>query len=249
MARRRFFVPEVRRGTAELAGAEAEHLVRVLRVEAGQVFEISDNSQVYLAEVIAARKSFVQFQVLETLPMPEVGAGVTILPALFKFDSFEWMIEKATELGVTAIQPFEAVRSERGLLQASLKRRTRWERIALEASQQSRRAHLPEISATVDFASALASPARVRLMLDESPGLTPVLNTLRDSPRPARSVSLIFGPEGGWTEAERSAGVESGWVRCSLGAMILRAETAIVSALAVTQAFLCSVADSRPLSE
>jgi len=250
MARRRFFVPEVRCSTAELAGTDAEHLVRVLRVEVGQVFEISDNCHVYLAEVTAARKSLIEFQVLEMLPTPDPGTEVAILPALFKFDSFEWMVEKATELGATAIRPFEAVRSERGLRQASLKRVTRWQRIALEASQQSRRAYLPEISEAVSFAAALGSPGTVRLMLDEAPELSPLLNILRDSHLRSGPVSLIFGPEGGWTETERSAALESGWVRCSLGATILRAETAVLAALAITQAFLSSdSADSIPASE
>jgi 16S rRNA (uracil1498-N3)-methyltransferase len=70
MARRRFFVPQVRRGVAELTGDEAEHLVRVLRAEVGQVYEISDNENLYLAEVEVARKSQVTFKVLEALRCP-----------------------------------------------------------------------------------------------------------------------------------------------------------------------------------
>ena len=68
MARRRFFVPEVRRGLAELTGQDAEHLVRVLRAEAGQRYEISDDRDVYLAEITSARKSAVCFEVIEKLP-------------------------------------------------------------------------------------------------------------------------------------------------------------------------------------
>ena len=71
--------------------------------------------------------------------------------ALIKFDRFEWMIEKATELGVAEIVPFEAARSERGLERAAHKRVERWRRIALEASQQSRRARLPEVREPVGF--------------------------------------------------------------------------------------------------
>ncbi|HMF74561.1 MAG TPA: RsmE family RNA methyltransferase, partial [Bryobacteraceae bacterium] len=145
MARRRFFVPEIRNGAAELIGGEAEHLVRVLRAEVGQVYEISDNRQVYLAEVAVARKALVSFTVLEKLPEPEESVEIVLAAALIKFDKFEWLVEKATELGVAAIQPFEAVRSERGLGHAAVKRFARWEKIALEASQQSRRVRLPEL--------------------------------------------------------------------------------------------------------
>src|SRR6185437_855054 len=122
MARRLFFVPEIRRGTAELTGADAEHLVRVLRAEVGQVYEISDNGQKYLAEIETARKSSVVFRVVKELPAARPRAAVYLYPALFKFDRFEWMVEKATELGVTGIHPFQAARSERGLGEAGRKR-------------------------------------------------------------------------------------------------------------------------------
>jgi 16S rRNA (uracil1498-N3)-methyltransferase len=119
MARRRFFVPQVRRGVAELTGDEAEHLVRVLRAEAGQVYEISDNSDLYLAKIEVARKSLVSFKILEKLPAPATEAKIVLICALIKFDRFEWLVEKATELGVDEIRPFEATRSERGVLQAA----------------------------------------------------------------------------------------------------------------------------------
>ncbi len=99
MARRRFFVPQVRRGVAELTGDEAEHLVRVLRAEVGQIYELSDNTNLYLAEVEVARKSQVTFKVLEDLPVPAPEAQIILVAALIKFDRFEWIVEKATELG------------------------------------------------------------------------------------------------------------------------------------------------------
>src|SRR5579875_222507 len=166
MARRRFFVPEIRRGAAELTGADAEHLVRVLRVEPGQMFEISDNQHVYLAEVETARKSVVSFRVTEKLDAPAPSVCISLVTALFKFDRFEWLVEKATELGVTAIQPFEAMRTEHGLAQAASKRLARWQKIALEASQQSRRAHLPIFEAGVRFAKVIEQEADLRLLLD-----------------------------------------------------------------------------------
>ncbi|HEY6988144.1 MAG TPA: RsmE family RNA methyltransferase [Bryobacteraceae bacterium] len=224
MARRRFFVPEVRRGMAELTGHDAEHLVRVLRAEEGQRYEISDNRDVYLAEITSARKSSVCFEVIEKLaPQPELPPAALVI-ALVKFDRLEWLIEKATELGVTEIRFFEAVRTERGLLQAARKRLARWEKIALEASQQARRAHLPHMSET-NWKSALATDG-VKMLLDENPGAPPLRKT-------EGRAALLVGPEGGWTDGEREEALAAGWQPCSLGPTILRTETAALAGLAI----------------
>ena len=236
MARRRFFVPEVRRGEAELSGAEAEHLVRVLRAEPGQIYELSDNQNLFLGEIVTARKSIVSFRIKEKLEPPPAGAAVTVAPALIKFDRFEWLIEKATELGVNVIQPFEAARSEHGLAQASQKRLARWEKIALEASQQSRRVHLPIIRPTVRLEKTLREDALVRLFLDESPEASQILSVLPAQRSAADRIALLVGPEGGWTHEEREQAVQAGWLPCSLAQTLLRAETASVAALAIIQA-------------
>ena len=236
MARRRFFVPEVRRGIAELTGPDAEHLVRVLRAQPGQVYELSDNRDVYLAEIETARKSVVSFRIIEKIEPPPAAVQVTLVTALIKFDHLEWLIEKATELGVCAIQPFEAARSERGLTQAAGKRLARWEQIALEASQQSRRARLPRIEPPVRFVKALQIDAKIRLLLDESNAARPILCCLPKARTPDHNVALLLGPEGGWTDEEREKAVAAGWLACSLGATILRAETAGIAAIAIIQA-------------
>ena len=236
MSHRRFFVPEVRRGVAELTGSDAEHLVRVLRAEVGHVYEISDNRDVYLAEVTTARKSVVTFQVTEKLPATPPAAHIALCAALIKFDRFEWLLEKATELGVAAIQPFEAARSERGLAQAALKRITRWERIGIEASQQSRRAHLPLIAKASRFPDAVRIEANVRLLLDESEQAPPLLNVIPDQRGPEDKIALLLGPEGGWTAEERNQAIDVGWTPCSLGETVLRAETAGIAGLAIVQA-------------
>src|SRR3974390_315809 len=103
MARRRFFVDTVRNEQAEIRGDEARHLTQVLRVETGQRLEISDNHAVWLAEVTSARKEHLVFRTLERLEVPEPVVHIDLFAALIKFDHFELMIEKATELGVRSI--------------------------------------------------------------------------------------------------------------------------------------------------
>jgi 16S rRNA (uracil1498-N3)-methyltransferase len=229
--RRRFFVGEVRNGHAEIAGEDAQHLTRVLRVEVGERYEISDNRNVYLAEIETARKQQVVFRTLEKLAPAREEARVTLLAALIKFDRFEWMVEKATELGVNTILPFQATRSERGLDLAARKRVERWRRIAMEASQQSRRDHLPSIDDPVRFEEALAAQAHFRFVLDEDPETPALIGALPETRGSGDSIAILIGPEGGWTEQEREH--FNGWSRVSLGARILRAETAAIAALAV----------------
>ena len=159
MARRRFFVPQISTGRAELTGDDAKHLTQVLRVETGQVYEISDNQRVYLAQIETARKQTVVFRVLEPLPQEPDPVPITLLLSLIKFERLETAIEKATELGVAEIQLVKAERSEKGLDIAAPKRMGRWRRIAQEAAQQSRRARLPELRLPVPFRTALSSDA------------------------------------------------------------------------------------------
>jgi 16S rRNA (uracil1498-N3)-methyltransferase len=235
MARRRFFVDSVHSGQARILGVEAHHLTRVLRVEAGQKFEISDNRDVYLAEVESARKDLVSFTVLERIHVSPPVVRTTLVASLIKFEHFEWMIEKATELGVERVIPVEAERSEKGLAHAAAKRSPRWKRIAREASEQSRRARLPEIDPAIDLATALESIGDYRHVLDEE-AACPILSVLPAARRPQDRVALLVGPEGGWTDRERTAISTAGWISVSLGDEILRAETAAIAGLAIVNA-------------
>jgi len=231
MARRRFFVDQVHSGFAELAGENAQHLTRVLRVEKGQTFEITDNSRVWLATVESARRELVRFEVIEELAAGPPAPAVTLYLALIKFDRFEWAVEKATELGVTRIVPVAAARSERGLFEGGQKRVERWRRIGHEASEQSRRLQAPEIAAPVKLNQALGDDSTRRFWCDERPGAPALVEAFQ--PSAGDSSALLIGPEGGWTDLEREEFAAAGWRGVSLGPRVLRAETAVCSALAV----------------
>jgi len=230
--RRRFFVDQVRNGQAEISGEDARHLTRVLRVEVGQRYEISDNRGVYLAEIETARKEQVTFRTLEKLPVAEPPLRMILCAAIIKFDHFEWMIEKATELGVAEIVPMITIRTEKGLEKAAQKRLERWRRIGLEASQQSRRAHLPEITEPTSWSDVLATEADYRYALDENANL-PLATVFPPDRHTEDAVALLIGPEGGWTDQERTGFIAAGWASVSLGPSILRTETAALAALSV----------------
>lgn len=235
MARRRFFVEEVREQRAVLSGEAADHLRRVLRARTGDRYELSDNRCVYLAEIEGFARGEVLFRILQPLPGESPPLRLVLKAALVKFDRFEWMIEKATELGVEQITPVIAARSEKGLEQGALKRMERWRRIAREASQQARRVRLPEIHPPAQFETTLHDCSTCRYFLDESRTGTPLLEALPPAGRRRRedSVAVLVGPEGGWSEAERGAAGAAGWEAVTLGTYVLRAETAATAAIAV----------------
>jgi 16S rRNA (uracil1498-N3)-methyltransferase len=232
LARRRFFVDRIHGGSAELTGGDARHLTRVLRVEPGQRFEISDNRSAWLAEVAEARGERVVFSVIEPLEAPVATVGITLINAIVKFDRFEWIVEKATELGVDRILPMEAARTEKGLFEASRKRAERWRKIARESSQQARRVSVPEILPSAPFERCLGEEANYRYFLDEA-GAPPFLSVLPQRRTAADRIAVMIGPEGGWTDSERQRAADAGWTAVSLGPLVLRAETAAAAALAV----------------
>ena len=239
MARRRFFVDSVRSGRAALAGEDARHLRQVLRAEIGQQFELSDNESVYLGEIESFGRDLVSFRIVERLAPGELPVRTHLYLALIKFERFEWAVEKATELGVERIVPVETARSEKGLERAAAKRSERWRKIARESAQQARRARLPVIGEPVALAAALASGEGLRCFFDEA-GARPLPAALPGERSAADVVSLLIGPEGGWTDAERSMAAEAGWTSAGLGPTMLRAETAATAALAIVNAVYLS---------
>jgi 16S rRNA (uracil1498-N3)-methyltransferase len=159
------------------------------------------------------------------------------LLAVFKFDRFEWAVEKATELGVQRITPVLARRTEKHLAQSSAKRVERWRRIAHEAAQQSRRSDLPTIDDPIALRSALeavTSPQKILLAeTEEETSLASILSAHK-----GLETALAIGPEGGWAPEEMALFTAQNWHFVTLGPRILRAETAAIAALAIVSALL-----------
>jgi 16S rRNA (uracil1498-N3)-methyltransferase len=147
----------------------------------------------------------------------------------------EWAIEKCTELGVARIVPLIAGRTEKHLAAAAPKRVERWRRIVQQASEQSRRVSPPETAEPIKFKELFAITVETRIVLSEVEQDVMLKDAI---PQVANSVLLAFGPEGGWTEKELATFHEVKWRSASLGSTILRAETAVIAALAVVASVL-----------
>jgi len=229
----RFFVPfEMwRAGTVEFTASEARHAAQVLRLAAGDRVEIFDGSgraaQVELEEV---GKRGVTARVLrewrETRPRPEIH----LIVALIKNERFDWLVQKATELGAASIRPVAAERSVVKIAAADAeKRRAKWRQAAVEAAKQCGHVVLPEIFPVVAPPVAFAgTPGDLKAI----PALHPGGRTLGEFlTGEAPSVTFAIGPEGDWTAAEMRAAAECGFVPVDLGKHVLRSETAALHVL------------------
>jgi 16S rRNA (uracil1498-N3)-methyltransferase len=231
MTRRRWIADEVDGDRAALTGQNAAHLARVLRARVGQEFDIAAGEVVRRGSITRVSEERVEFALGETLEAAQ-SAPITMLLAIFKFDRFEWAVEKCTELGVHRIVPVIAKRSDAHLVHAAEKRVERWQRVAREAAQQSRRVAPPEISAPAKLKVAIASESGIRLVLSELEAGTSLAAAL-DGADTNSGVVVAVGPEGGWASEELKLFADAGWKSVSLGATILRAETAAIAALAI----------------
>jgi len=222
-----------------MQGDAAHHVGRVLRAQAGQLYEVSDGASVWLGRIDNVSRDRVEFELTEQLPGYLANLETTVLLAVVKFDAFEWALEKATELGVNRIVPLAATRCEKALLAASPRRAERWKRILLEAAQQCRRVKLPTLAAlTKPEAAFQTQKSGVRVCLSESRDARPLKSILAGAP--VSSATLAIGPEGGWTDAEFSAARGAGFEEASLGKLILRTETAVIASLAALNYALSS---------
>lgn len=232
MTRRRWIADEVQGTRAALTGAHAAHLARVLRATIGQEFDIATGLEVRVGRVISVSQDRVEFELGETVKTPSLRP-ITVGLAVFKFDRFEWAVEKCTELGVARIVPILARRTETHLATAAAKRVDRWRRICHEASQQSRRAVPPEITDPVKLKQYIETEdALQRIVLAETEQQTLLRNLVQGD----REIVIAVGPEGGWTEDELKLFADAGWQTASLGDAILRAETAAIAGVAIVAA-------------
>ncbi len=231
----RFFVnsPLTVGDTAVIDGADARHIAGALRMSVGEALTLCDGAGTdYTCTITAVNKDSVSATVDAAAPTAsEPTLAVTLYMGMPKGDKLELVIQKAVELGVSAVVPVITTRSiVRVDGKDAEKKRVRLQRIAAEAAGQSGRGIIPRVEAPIAWKAALARLATENSLLCYEGGGAPIGTLISPSDT---AVSLVVGPEGGFDPAEVDAVVASGGKIATLGPRILRCETAPLAALAV----------------
>jgi len=229
-----FYVPDVRQSTA-LPEEEAVHAVRVLRMVAGDELMLMDgNGTFYRAVVTLAHGHHCQFDILETLPQQRPWQGyVHLAMAPTKMmDRTEWMVEKATEIGIDELSFLDCRFSERKVLKTE-----RIDKIIVAAMKQSRKAWKPVLNGLTPFSDFVTAPRQGKMFIAHCYDEIAKVN-LYDELRqlaPDEPTTVLIGPEGDFSIDEVRMAVDAGWVSVDLGKSRLRTETACLSAVMMMQ--------------
>lgn len=225
------FVERLLAHSATVSGEDAHHLVNVRRVHVGEVFPLieTEGPDWALGRVSRLSKREVEFTFEEKHPKPAATPPRLILcPALLKRPAMENVLQRAVELGVSAICPIEASRS---VPDAGAVNSKRWATIVREAAMQSHRFEIPSISPTCQPQELLLDETSAVIVLttqSTSINLKSWVDSLQKRPT---SIGILVGPEGGWTSAEEALFAKKGWALVSFGASIMRADTATLGVL------------------
>jgi 16S rRNA (uracil1498-N3)-methyltransferase len=222
--------------TARLDGGAATHLRRVLRAQPGDRIVLFNGSGAdFAAEIISfdGDGALLRVGVGEPAAASESPLHVTLLQGVSRGERMDFVLQKATELGVAAIAPVLTERSVVRLDSDQAQRRlAHWRGVAIAACEQCGRATVPRVEppATLEQRLAHGTAAASRVMLAPD-GDRPLADAVRDAAR----VELLIGPEGGLSARERELARTAGFVAATLGPRVLRTETAALVALAVAQ--------------
>jgi 16S rRNA (uracil1498-N3)-methyltransferase len=237
----RFFLPKERiqdqRGT--VVGDELAHLRKVLRLEPGDRFIVFDDTGWEHEAVIRSFSAHRgDIDILRSYqPDRESALQITLALGLTKGEKMDFVVEKATELGVLNIVPFTSTYTVPKLDDRKAEARTeRWKKIAVSAAKQSGRTRLPKVYSLCEFREFAGKPwdDMLKLFFWEREGQQ-TLKQVRDSQPDARAVLLVIGPEGGFSVEEADLAQRHGFRSVQLGPRILRAETAAIAALSLVQ--------------
>ena len=195
------------------------HLQKVLRKDHNYMFRIADaQGKIFLAHLTDQKHALIEEELDEDNELPQ---KITVILSLIKQDKFEWAIQKLTELGVSRIVPYIAERTQ--IVPEGKKKWERFRKILQEAAEQSHRNRIPELCDPVKEKDLVHFLSDVNLLAYEKEDTKLTAVEIREG-----SVSLLIGPEGGFTENETVRFKELGFRSLSLGKRILRAETAAV---------------------
>jgi 16S rRNA (uracil1498-N3)-methyltransferase len=238
MRLRRCYVPVAMHAgdTLSLPENASTHIGRVLRAREGESLTLFDGrGGEHEAQILTIDRRCVRVRIGAHHKVErESPLRVTLLQALARGERMDFIVQKATELGVAAIIVLPGERSVVRLdVQGLRKRCEHWRAVAVSACEQCGRNQIPAIEAVSDLASGCArAPAEDRRLLLEPKAAQALLALMR----PATSISLLIGPEGGFEADELALATQRGFQACRLGPRVLRADTAPLAALAAIQA-------------
>jgi 16S rRNA (uracil1498-N3)-methyltransferase len=238
----RFFLPrkQIHDSHGIVEGQELEHLRKVLRLKPGDHITVFDDSGWEHEAVIRSlggAQGRIEILKSSIEARRESPLQITLAVGLTKGDKLDFVVEKATELGVQTIIPFSSAFSVPKLDGRKISARTeRWQKIALSATKQCGRTRVPEVEPLCSLQELLArsQPQAVKLFFWEK-AAERSLRQLHDQFPSAQTALLTIGPEGGFSPEEAELARRCGFELAHLGRRILRAETAAVTALSLVQ--------------
>jgi 16S rRNA (uracil1498-N3)-methyltransferase len=219
-----------------LPATGAYHVARVLRLREGAPLSVFDGAGIeFRAEILRVDGDAVTVRLGEQAAATgESPLKITLVQGVSRSERMDWTLQKATELGVTAIAPVLTARSVVRLDEHQAQRKqAHWHGIVISACEQSGRARVPAVSAPVSLRDYCANVRKEGLRLVLSPSAPGSLAGLNSMPN---KVELLIGPEGGLDDDELEIARKAGFVPVRLGPRVLRTETAAVVALSVLQA-------------
>lgn len=235
----RFFVSahQIERPHIILRGEDVKHIRDVLRLSSADLIVISDGKgKDFVARIESVERKEIKATIVKEEMKEEARPSVSLFQGFAKGAKMDLIVRQATEVGVSEIVPVFTERSVVHLGKDERKNRViRLEKIAVEASKQSQRSHLPKISEPKNWQDAISLLAAFDFVLVpwEEEHEQSLKGVLRNSSREWEKVAVVIGPEGGLTEAEMSELQSLGAVPVSLGKNVLRTETAALAALAI----------------
>ena len=230
MATPRFYCSNIGQHAAEIDGEQADHARRVLRLTAGSGVELFDGHGTVADGVVEAVGRVMRVAITERRTVAATSPRIDLAVAIPKGDRAAMLVEKAAELGADRLIPLI---TERSVVTPGRGKIQRFERIAIEAAKQCHRAWVMRIAEPTDFNHLLKRCEATHRLICDIVGDTQSAGLSTDA---ASNVMVLIGPEGDWTDSERQAAVDAGFVRWRLAPHILRVETAALAALAILRA-------------
>jgi len=226
----RFYRPPEQWGNDTLEGDEARHALKVLRVRQGESIELFDGlGRVARAEVVEAASKRLRYRTTEECEQAPVTPRIRLFQAIPKGKTMDLIIQKAVELGVAEIHPL-ITQNTVAVSDAPEKKADKWQRVALEAAKQCQQAWLPKVQLPQPLTPALELNDDLPLVASLRPSAIPMRQVVETAPD-ARSISLLIGPEGDFTDEELDLIEARGVCPISLGDLVLRSETVSIYSL------------------